>query len=116
MPGFALRDNLTLAMRHAMLGASLRIRGPYRCGEAHRQALTEMLRMNLADRLRQPDLGQGSACPSTVSPAGLGTSPVVAPGRTVNRSCHRHVALWKSDFVEVGFLLVNPMFWREIAL
>jgi hypothetical protein len=36
-----------LAMRHVMLGTSLRIRNPYRCGEAERQALTNMLRMNL---------------------------------------------------------------------
>lgn len=116
MSGFALRDKLMLAMRHAMLGASLRIRGPYRCGEAHRQALTEMLRMNLADRLRRPDVGQGSACPSTVSPACLGTSPFVAPGHNVNSSRHQYVALWESDFAEVGFLLANPVLWREIAL
>jgi hypothetical protein len=34
-------------MRHVMLGEGLLIPSPYRCDERERQALTEMLRMNL---------------------------------------------------------------------
>ncbi len=38
---------VTTAMRHVMLGTSLRIGSPYRCDDHERQALTQMLRMNL---------------------------------------------------------------------
>jgi len=38
---------MMLAMRHVMLGEGLLIPSPYRCDERERQALTEMLRMNL---------------------------------------------------------------------